>query len=64
MHVISLNQTDNTEDCDNNESIVFFVVYFHDAFIIRGGTSALKCHVDNSMYSLFRYYKSIFMYII
>lgn len=37
---VSLNQSDNTEDCDNNMlGIVFLFLYFHD--FIRSTTSVV-----------------------
>lgn len=45
---VSLNQSDNTEDCDSNMlGIVFLFLYFYD--FIRS-TSALKCRMDIAMY--------------
>lgn len=64
MRVVPLNQTDDTEDCDNNESIVFMLVFFYiHAFIIRC-TSGLKCHMNIVIYLLWKCYNSIFMYIL
>lgn len=64
MRVVPLNQTDDTEDCDNNESIVFVLVFFYIyPFIIRDGTSGLKYQINIVIYLLWICYNSIFMYI-